>query len=128
MKATRKADYSPIKNAIAGAKKDHVYRLANSLTWLREKYKRESLKRIKEPKTFIQLVNNINRFIQSEKHEKYIKQVNAIAFVDKTLFCEEKAKSITIPTEVGMNLKIYLVGIKNLKGMYENTYSKIPKL
>jgi len=130
MKATSNKSYNPIENSVNGAKKDHVSRIANSLSWLRKKYKDESSKEGANKEKLIQLVKNINRFIESEKteHGEYIKKVKAMTFLDKAFLEDEKVKSVNIQNEAGLDLEIYIIPIKDLKKMYEKVYSEIPKI
>ncbi len=128
MKATTNNGYHPIQNAIAGAEKDYVSRIANSLSWLRKKYKDESLKVNAPVAELNELVDSIERFIKSETVGEYSKQINAVAFVDKTFFKDEVAKTVTIPSVSGATFEIVVVSIKDLKKAYENVFTEIPKL
>lgn len=130
MKATPNKDSHPIQNAIDGAEKDYVSRIANSLCWIKKKYKDESRKTNAKKDELIQHVKNINRFIHSEKpkYGEYIKIVKAIAFVDEKFLATEIIKPINIPNHKGMNLEVYVVGIKDLQKMYETVYIEIFKL
>lgn len=128
MKAVPSDKTIPIQKAIEGAEKDYVSRIASSLSWLRKKYKEESLKEGSKKERLVQLVENINRFIKAEKFGSYTKQVNAIAFIDKTMVDEELKRPIKVPAREGMNLGVYVIGIKDLKGLYEKVYSTILKL
>lgn len=128
VKATKGKDYHPIQAAVEGAEKDYVTRIATSLSWLRKKYKEESLKEGAEKDKLIELVNIINRFIKSESVGKYSKKIKAIAIIDKNLFEAELKKPVTIPKKKGMDLTVFAVSIKDLKSAYEKVFEEIPKL
>lgn len=128
MKSTSNKDYHPIQNAIDGAQKDYITRMANSLNWLRKKYKEASLNKDADEAAFISLVNIIERFIKSETIGEYTKKVKAVAIVDKTFLNDEISKGISLPTTSGINLEIFVISIKDLKDAYEKTYDEILKL
>lgn len=129
MKATKSKDYHPLQNAIDGAEKDYVSRIANSLSWLRKKYKDESLKENASIPELIKLVNMIERFIKSETTGEYTKQLKAVAFVDKDFLDDELKKVFTTPGSIsGTNLEIMVVSVKDLKMAYEKVFTEIPKL
>ncbi|MDD2785597.1 MAG: SAVED domain-containing protein [Patescibacteria group bacterium] len=130
MKATKDKRRHPIQLSIDGAIRDHTSRIAKSLSWLRKKYKDEIVNENSEKDKLVQLVKNINRFIESEKpeHGEYVKKVKAIAFVEKDFLADEKVKTINVPDEAGLDLEIYIVSIKDLQKMYETVFSEIPKI
>ncbi|MFN3852196.1 MAG: Hachiman antiphage defense system protein HamA [Spirosomataceae bacterium] len=128
MKATASSSYHPIENAIAGAEKDSTSRIANTLSWLRKKYKDESLK-VNAPVTKLKdLVDSIERFIKSETEGEYSKQIKAVAFVDKIFFDDEIKKTVTIPAISGASFEVIVVPIKDLQKVYEKVFAEIPKL
>lgn len=128
MKATASISYHPIKNAIEGAEKDSVSRIANSLSWLRKKYKDESLKANAPVAKLKELVDSIERFIKSESVGEYSKQIKAVAFVDKAFFNDEVEKTVAIPAIKGASFEVVVVSIKDLQKAYENVFTQIPKL
>ncbi|HEY4787412.1 MAG TPA: Hachiman antiphage defense system protein HamA [Bacteroidales bacterium] len=128
MKATANSSYHPIKNAIEGAEKDSVSRIANSLSWLRKKYKDESLKAGAPKAKLKELVDSIERFIKSETVGEYSKQIKAVAFVDKAFFDDEVKKVVTVPAISGASFEVIVISIKDLQKAYENVFTKIPKL
>lgn len=128
MKATANNSYHPIEKAINGAEKDSVSRIANTLSWLRKKYKDESLKANAPVAKLKELVDSIERFIKSETVGEYSKQIKAVAFVDKSFFNDEVAKSVTIPVINGATFEVVVVSIKDLQKAYENVFTQIPKL
>ncbi len=127
MKATS-TNNSPIQDAIGWAEKDYISRLAKSLPWLKEKYKRNALSDTANESKYLSLVNTLNRYIESETYWKYTKHVKAIAFIDKSFLQWEKDKPIILPDPEIEWLQIYVVWIDNLKDLYENTYMKITTL
>jgi hypothetical protein len=128
MKATSNYGYHLLQNAIDGAEKDYVSRIANSLSWLRKKYKDESLKEKAPIPKLKELVEMIERFIKSETVGEYTKQLKAVAIVDKDFLDEEVKKSFTTPTVLGASLEIMIVSVKDLKTAYEKVFAEIPKL
>ena len=128
MKATVNNGYHPIQNAIDGAEKDYVTRIANSLSWLRKKYKDESLKENAPIQELKGLVTTLERFIHSETVGEYTKQLKAIAFVDKTFLQDEIKKIVTMPSVDGTSFEVFVVSIKDLKKVYETVFTEIPKL
>lgn len=128
MKSTANNQYHPIQNAINGAEKDYVSRIANSLCWLRRKYKDESLKANAPIAKLKELVEMTERFIKSETMGEYTKQIKAVVFVDKSFYDDEVNKSITLPPFVGSSIEIVIVSIKDLKAAYEKVFREIPRL
>lgn len=128
MKATNNKSYNPIERAIEGAEKDSVSRIANSLSWLRKKYKDETLKANAPVAKLKELVDTIERFIKSETIGEYSKQIKAVAFIDKTFFDEEVKKTVTIPAINGATFEVIVVSIKDLQKAYENVFTQIPRL
>ena len=75
-----------------------------------------------------ELVDSIERFIKSETVGEYSKQIKAVAFVDKGLFEDEVAKTVTIPAISGATFEVVVVSIKDLQKVYETVFTQIPKL
>lgn len=128
MKAVVNDNYNPIQAAVDGAEKDYISRIASSLSWLRKKYKEESLKANARIEDLKNIVNSIERFIKSEIYGEYNKKIKAIAIIDKDFFEAELAKEIKIPLQNGMSLSVFAVSINKLKCIYEKVYEEIPKL
>lgn len=128
MKATSAKDYHPIQNAIEGAEKDYISRIANSLSWLRKKFKDESLKVDAPVAKLRRRIQIIERFLHAETLGRYKKELKAVAFLDKRLVAAETSKTITLPTANGIKLQTIVVSIKDLKLMYEQIYNEIPKI
>jgi hypothetical protein len=128
MKSTINKDYHPIQNAIDGAEKDYVSRIANSLSWLRKKHKDESLKEGAPVERLKSYVDSIERFIKSETLGEYTKQLKAVAFVDKSFLTNEIMKEVSLPSVTGILLEVIVVSIKDLKTAYEKVFEEMPKL
>jgi len=128
MKATANNNYHPIQNALDGVEKDYVSRIANSLSWLRKKYKEDALKKDAPILKLKKLVAMLERFIKSETVGEYTKQLKAVAFVDKAFLKDELKKAINKPSVDGTSLEIVVVSIKDLKKAYEKVFTAIPKL
>ena len=127
VKAT-KSKMSPIEDAYNDASKDYTSRLATSLAWLRAKAKKEALKGNGNEASNKLLVAKLNRFIQSEHFGEYQKESKAIAFIDKKYVDEELDKTIEITTDPDLPIEVYVVGIKELKKLYEDAYSEMKKI
>ncbi len=127
MKATTSAHH-PIQDAIDGAEKDYVSRIANSLSWIRKKYKDELVKKDANINAIKNILAVLNRYIQSETHGSYSKKIKAIAVIDKDLFDNEIAKEVTIPSYPGLDLSVFVVSIKDLKNAYKTVFNKISTL
>lgn len=125
MKATKNLTSSPIQNAINGAQKDHISRMANSLSWLKKKAKDDSLKSNCSKIKQIEIISNLNRFIHSEKHGPYRKEVKAVAIIDNLFFNDEISKKTYVKEIENMNLEIFAINIDDLKVMYEDIYNRV---
>lgn len=113
-KATKKND-SAILKAVKDAEKDYLNRLAETLIWLKRKYKE-----IDDISGF----NSIQRFCDPLKTITFHKHFKAIAVIDKNFLSSEKRpKTTTIKDD----LEIILILIDNLKGTYETVYNDIQK-
>jgi len=128
MKAVKNNSYHPIQNAVDGAEKDFVSRIANSLNWIKKKYKDELLKKDAPVEELKKRIGEIERFIKSETTGEYTKQINAIAYVDKTFLADETAKALTVPSLNGTKFEIFVVSIDRLQEAYEKVFEEIPKL
>ena len=127
MKATD-SNLHPIQDAIDGAEKDFVSRIANSLSWLRKKYKEEAFRLGALTPEISKTLVMIERFINSETKGKYIKKVKAVAIIDKAYFGNEIAKVITIPNNKQIDLTVVAISIDRLKEAYEYVLSEVPSL
>ncbi len=125
MKAVTNKSYQPIKNAIEGAEKDYVSRIAQTLVWLRKKYKDESLKVGASKSELIELVNQVERYINSETTGEYVKHLKAVAIVDKSFVDDELSIAYTTPTLNGVEFEIIVVSVKDLQKAYQKVYSDI---
>jgi hypothetical protein len=128
MKATVSKSYHPIENAINGAEKDYVSRIANSLSWLRKKYKQEAEKEDANVSNLKELVKIVERFINSVTVGEYTKRIKAIAIIDQDLFDDEIKKTIDAAKIKKYGITVFAVSVKDLKGLYEKVFTEIPKL
>lgn len=128
MKSTPGKDTNPVQNAINGSEKDYVSRIAHSLSWLRKKYKEESLKAGADIPSLIALVDSMERFINSETTGEYTKELIAVAHVDKDYLDDELKKSVVLPSVNGTKLEVIIVSIAGLKTIYEEVFKGILKL
>jgi hypothetical protein len=111
MKATPRKAHR-VQDAIDGANKDKFSRLAKTLLWLETKYSR--IGDIENKKI-------VQRYLDPVKNGTYKKIFKAIAIIDKSLSDHE----ISEPVTKGDNIKILLIIIDNLKGVYEENYLQI---
>jgi len=108
-KATPKKDSSILK-AVKGVETDNINRLAETLIWIRRKYKEE-----KNAEGF----ENIQRFIDPVKSKKYKKHFKAIAVIDKVCTKhEEIPKKIN---KIGDEFEIIVILIDDLRDTYQKT-------
>jgi len=108
-KATPKKDSSILK-AVEGVEKDNINRLAETLIWIRRKYKEENNQ---------DGYNNVQRFIDPVKNKTYQKHFKAIAVIDKN--CKEHEKAPKKLTKIGDDFEILVVLIDELKITYQKT-------
>lgn len=108
-KATPKND-SSILNAVKGVETDNINRLAETLIWIRRKYKEE-----KDVKGF----ENIQRYIDPVKSTTYKKHFKAIAVIDKE--CTKHEKIPKKINKIGDEFEILVILIDDLKGTYQKT-------
>lgn len=101
---------SSILKAVKGVEKDFINRLAETLIWIRRKYKEEDNKNE---------VNNIQRFIDPVKNTPYKKHYKAIAVVDKG--CTKGEQYPKKNPDIGDDFEIILILIDDLKGTYLKT-------
>lgn len=113
---------------IKGWKESKISRIAENLTWLKIKTENDLEKdNTKEEELKIEINLKILQRFLNAKSQTYKKEIKAITFIDKDYIKEEKKKENVIPEIEGLNLEIYIVGIKDLKKMYEKIYSEIPR-
>lgn len=110
-KATPKNDSSILK-AVKGVETDSVSRLAETLIWIRRKYKEDKNK---------EGFNNVQRFIDPVKTTQYKKHFKAMAVLDKNCTKYEK-----IPKKVDIkgDFEIIVILIDDLKDTYQKTLAE----
>lgn len=108
-KATPKNESSILK-AIKGVEQDNINRLAETLIWIRRKYKEERN---------IEGINNVKRFIDPVKTKSYKKHFKAIAVIGKN--CTKGEKVPRKALKVGDDFEIIVVLVDDLKTTYQNT-------
>lgn len=114
MKSVKKKDYSPIQNAVDGAKTDKLSRMAKSLDWYFDQYAKDGKPKLKEL---------VNRYRFPDEFGSYKKSFKAIAIIDETLFEDEISKAIT---DMDDEIDIWAVSISDLKNAYETVFEQIP--
>lgn len=113
-KATRNNATAPLKNAIEGALKDRISRLAVTLVWLKEKL---ILSGTPEEITFIK------RFTDDALHKTYNKIFKAVAIVDRALIDEELVKELEIPEHD--DFEVIALAIPNLRDLYRRCFKRV---
>ncbi len=110
---------SPINDAIEDALKDKNGRTAKTIIYLRQQYiNREEIDNAKKTKRFEDGVSvTYNRFINAA----IVVEKNSLPHHTDSLTEESKK---TMKTE---NIGLFAVPLNNLKKIYENLYSRIPK-
>lgn len=108
-KATPKNDSSILK-AVNGVKQDNINRLAETLIWIRRKYKEEKN---------VDGVNSVKRFIDPVKTKTYKKHFKAIAVIDKN--CKKGEKVPNKALKIGDDFEIIVVLVDDLKATYKKT-------
>lgn len=111
-KATSKKS-TPVEDAIKDSKKDQDGRLAATLAWLRER----SIFH-----TEVELVAQINRFIQADAHPQAELSYRAVAVISADLVAQEVA-GITAETLAGATLIV--VSVPHLKQTYSAVFQAI---
>jgi hypothetical protein len=111
MKATQSNKHR-IQEAIDGANKDRLSRLAKTLIWLEERYARDG---------DLTMRNFIERYSKPVGKKTYHKYYKAFAILDKTF--EDCEISKTINNADGIS--IIIVTMEELKNIYENNLIRI---
>jgi hypothetical protein len=124
MKATE-SELNQIQKAIDGAESDYVSRIANSLAWMKRKYKIEAAKADADTDGIKNIIAKIERFINADEKGPYQKKVKAIAFIDQSWFEDDLLRPIAKPTIQGLDLTIFAVSISKLKEAYNEVLTKV---
>lgn len=118
------SNLNQIQHAIDGAESDYVSRIANSLAWMRRKYKNEAAKVGADIEGIRAIIAKLERFINSDEKGAYTKKVKAIAFIDKAWFDVDVARPILRPAIDGLDLTVFAVSIDRLRDAYEEVLTK----
>jgi hypothetical protein len=108
-KATPSSDSSILK-AIKGVETDNISRLAETLIWVRRKFKEEKN---------IEGFNNVQRFIDPVICTTYKKHFKAIAVIDKN--CMKHEETPPIINKIGDDFEIMIILVDDLKDAYQKT-------
>jgi hypothetical protein len=109
-KATR-GSFKPIAVAILGCTKDRTSRLSKTLVWLRERAIFEDLGDVS--------LEELNRFIEADKHPPFEREYNAIAIVCASLLDGELADAPAVePTDYSL----VVISVPALKDCYTAAY------
>ncbi len=117
MKATKNKKYNPIQDSINGATLDSISRLAITLNWLKQKSIKSS-----DQKS----LDFLNRFTKPTEFTEYGKKFNAVAIMEEDFLPNEIKKKIEFENKQN-ELTILVVGIRELKSVYEQTYEMAAK-
>ena len=101
-----------MKDAIEGAKKDSIRRLAITLNWLHDKS-------IKEADQNLKLV--VSRYLKPSDTISYKKHFKAVVVADSLLVNEENDESREFPN-LGDEFQAIIISIPKMKDHYESTF------
>lgn len=106
---------NPIQQAIEGVRKDHISRLARTLSWLKDIYTGVTPNPAK--------IEYLDRFInsQEDKYGKYTKHFKAVAVIDSSFLDNDLKEKIKDP-DIDGDFEIIIVSLDTLKEVYEDTY------
>lgn len=107
-----KGKFEPIQKAIEGCETDRVGRLAETLTWLRD--------RAITGATEGASVEQLTRFIEPAGLPVAIKKFQAVAVVCDSLVTEELEKAPATPSP---NYEVVVISVPKLKDTYEAAYT-----
>lgn len=108
------SQFSPIEKSIEGYCSDKTGRLARTLVWLREKAIDHGS---------AEEIANITRFTGDNLNTGYKKLYKAVAIVDRNYMNDELKKSLDLPPQTE-EFEVIVIGIKDLKNQYENSFAK----
>lgn len=111
MKATRSSKHR-MQEAVDGANKDRLTRLAKTLGWLRDKYGKDG-----EPKKRM----FVERYLDPVGTKSYTKFYNALVILDRTFAKNE----IDQPVKGDDGIAITVIIMDNLKDIYEDNLKRI---
>jgi len=111
MKAT-KSSRNRIQDAIDGANKDRISRLAKTIRWLKDKYTRDG-DRVKR--------ELIERYLKPSEEFTYNKIYKAFTILDK----EFEDNEFSLPIKDNENISIIIITMENLKKIYETNLERI---
>src|SRR5690606_12078391 len=103
-----------IQDAIDGANKDKLSRMAKTLSWLEEKYARQGENENRKL---------VERFKDPALYGDYQKQYKAVAIIDSSFESTEIIKEI----KNDYNVSVIIFSIDELKKVYETTRTNILK-
>ncbi|MDZ4064549.1 MAG: Hachiman antiphage defense system protein HamA [Coriobacteriia bacterium] len=109
-KATRGVS-KPIAAAIRDSEKDRTSRLARTLIWLRERALFEDLGDVD--------LEELDRFIEADKHPAFEKEYKAIAVVCTSLLEDELMDA---PAEEPASYSVVVIAVPDLKAAYTRVY------
>lgn len=108
-----------LNDAIAGCEEDHVSRFAESLVYLKARYKDEMN---------VSAVTYLERFMELPRFPTYKKHFKAVAIVDENFVHSELKGVQPISKVLGPTLEVLLISMTNLKECYEVVYQKMVEL
>lgn len=116
MKAVKNNNYRPIQNAIDGAQKDKLTRLAKTIVWLDQRFGLE-------PRPH--LLKKLERFKRPDVHGTYKKHFKAIALIDSNFFDDELNAGWS---NTDKDIQVIAFSISDLKGAYNGMFKSIANL
>ncbi|HVX28344.1 MAG TPA: Hachiman antiphage defense system protein HamA [Parafilimonas sp.] len=110
-------DVIRLHDAIRGSEEDYVSRLAESLVYLKARYKDE---------LNVDSVKYLERFMETPRFPSYIKYFKAVGIVDDEFAGNELSKADPTSKIIKDSLEVILISMKDMKEIYENVYSQMP--
>jgi len=104
-------EWSPIKNAIDGCRKDRTSRLATTLVWLRDRAVIDDVSGVD--------LDTLNRFVNADAHPPAEKRFRAIALVETDLLESELEDAPDVPPE---DYSLIIIAFSGLYDVYNEVF------
>ena len=105
--------FAPIEKAIADGRKDRTSRLAQTLTWLRERAYTEDLGEVR--------LEHLNRFLNAVDHPVAQKRFRAVAVVSAHLLA---AELVHAPAKRSEECTVVVISVPQLKTVYTSVFKE----
>lgn len=124
-KATKNNSYSPLQNAIEGAKKDYNQRIIETLNWLMINILEELNNEDACKDKLSQIISLLDIYRKPVNYRKYEKIISAIAIIDSEFTNTELTKIYEYPENI--IITSIILSIPKLKDKYEYTFEEMKK-